>query len=209
MAQANSDNSTRAPIDSTRRVFLSQAAGVAIGATAAVVATKAVALPADDGELLKLEELIFEQHEKAAAYDDEIIRLSAIWTAKSNRLYEEALAAEKRSGIFLSAQERWKIVADIPECVEHSRLCNLQEPFSIKMEALIKQMFATPTHTAEGRRAKVIVLLRCVMGDEWCHVDEKTEYQEFMARSLLIEFIGGEPGEAMRDQFALEPETDH
>ncbi len=46
MAQADSHNSTR-------RAFLSNAAG----ATAALVATKkAVALPADDGALLKLEE---------------------------------------------------------------------------------------------------------------------------------------------------------
>jgi hypothetical protein len=81
-------------------------------------------------------------------------------------------------------------------------MCELQEPFTIKMGALVEQMFATPAHTAEGRRAKVIVLLGCVMGDDWRHVDEKTEYQELMARSLLIEFIGGEPGEAMRDQFA-------
>jgi len=34
------------------------------------------------------------------------------------------------------------------------------------MDALIKQMFATPAHTAEGRRAKVSVLLGCVMGDD-------------------------------------------
>src|SRR5258708_33715547 len=102
----------------------------------------------------------------------------------------------------MSAQERWKIVADIPECIEHNRLCELQEPFANKMGALIKQLFATPAHTAEGRRAKVIVLLGCVMGHEWRHVDEKTEYRELMARNLLIEFIGGEPGEAMRDQFA-------
>ena len=198
-----SDRSIAAPADptSTRRRFLSQAAGVAIGATAAVVATKAVALPADDSELLKLEEQIFEQHEKATAYDDEIIRLSAIWTAKSDRLYREALGAEKRSGIFLNAQERWRIVTDIPECVEHSRLCELQEPFMIKKDALIKQMFATPAHTADGRHAKVTVLL-LVMGDDWRRGDRATEYRELMARNLLIEFIGGEPGEAMRDQFA-------
>jgi hypothetical protein len=70
------------------------------------------------------------------------------------------------------------------------------------MGALIKQMFATPAHTAEGRRAKVTVLLGCVMDDDWGHVDEMTDYPQLMARSLLIEFIGGEPGEAMRDQFA-------
>src|SRR6476659_1748676 len=102
----------------------------------------------------------------SAAYDDEINRLSEIWTAESRRLYEEALAAEVRSGIFRTPQERWKLVTDIPECIEHNRLCNLQEPFLAKMSALIKQMFATPAHTAEGRRAKVIVLLRCVMRDE-------------------------------------------
>ena len=54
-------------------------------------------------------------------------------------------------------------------------------------------MFATPAHTAEGRRAKVTVLL-LVMGDDWRHADEATEHQELMARNLLIEFIGGEPG---------------
>jgi hypothetical protein len=202
MAQADSNNST----SSSRRRFLAVAAAASAVSASALAAA---AMPAhqacavsDDSELVKLEELIFEQREKAAVYDDEIIRLSAIWTAESHRLYEEALAAEVRSGIYRTPQERWKLVTDIPECIEHNRLCNLQEPFLTKMGALIEQMFATPAHTAEGRRAKVIVLLRCVLGDEWCHVDEKTEYQEFMARSLLIEFIGGGPGEAMRDQFA-------
>jgi hypothetical protein len=80
-------------------------------------------------------------------------------------------------------------------------LCELQESFTIKMEALMKQMWATPAHTAEGRRAKVTVLL-LVMGDDWRRGDRATEYRELMARNLLIEFIGGEPGEAMRDQFA-------
>src|SRR6476660_7824582 len=136
MAQASSNNSTRAPIDSTRRGFLSQAAGMAVGATAAVVATKAAALPADDSGLIRLEEEIFEHHEKAAAYDDEIVRLSAIWNAESHRLYQEALAEEHRRGIYLSAQERWKLVTDIPECIEHNRLCELQEPLLIKKHAL-------------------------------------------------------------------------
>ena len=124
------------------------------------------------------------------------MRLAKIWNAESRRLYDEALAAEHKRGIYLSPEERWKLVANIPECIEHNRLCQLQEPFTVKMDALIKQMFATPAHTPEGRRAKVLVLLGCIMGDDW------TEYREFMARSLLIEFIGGEPGESMRDQFA-------
>jgi hypothetical protein len=70
------------------------------------------------------------------------------------------------------------------------------------MDALIKQMFATPAHTAEGRRAKVIVLLGCVLGDDWRRVDEETDYPEQMARTMLIEFVGGEPAAQLRDQFA-------
>jgi len=69
------------------------------------------------------------------------------------------------------------------------------------MDALVKEMFATPAHTAEGRRAKAEVLLGCIMGDDWRHVDKETDYPELMARKLLIEFIGGEPGESLRDQF--------
>jgi hypothetical protein len=38
-------------------------------------------------------------------------------------------------------------VTDMPECREHNRLCRLSEPFYVKMEALINQMFATPAHT--------------------------------------------------------------
>jgi hypothetical protein len=94
------------------------------------------------------------------------------------------------------------MVTDLPACIEHNRLSNLQAPFYQRMEALIEQMFATPAHTAEGRRAKVSVLLGCILGNEWRGVDETTEWPELMARNLLIEFIGGEPGEMLRDQFA-------
>src|SRR5260370_1001184 len=149
MAQANTDNST-----TSRRRFLTVAAvASAVSASALAAATmpehQACTASQDDSALVKLEELIFEQHEKAAAYDDEIVRLSAIWNAESHRLYQEELAAEIRSGIYLSPQERWKLVTDIPECIEHNRLCELQEPFNVKMNALIKQMWATPAHTAE------------------------------------------------------------
>jgi len=152
--------------------------------------------------LIKLEEQIFEQYERATAYDDEILRLSEIWTAEGRRLYEESLAREVETGTYLTADERWKQAMEIPECREHSRLSKLQEPFFAKMDALIKEMFATPAHTAEGRRAKATVLLGCILGDDWRHTDDETEYPELMARNLLIEFVGGEPGEMLRDQFA-------
>lgn len=94
------------------------------------------------------------------------------------------------------------MTTDLPECVEHSRLCGLQEPFYMRMDTLVKQMFATPAHTAEGRRAKATVLLGCVLGDDWRRTDAQTDYPEMLARRLLIEFIGGEPGEMLRGQFA-------
>jgi hypothetical protein len=69
------------------------------------------------------------------------------------------------------------------------------------MDALIKQMFAIPAHTADGHRAKATVLLTCIMGSEWTETDKDADYDVEMARKLLIEFIGGEPGEMLRDQF--------
>jgi hypothetical protein len=198
MSQANSTNTTGGV---GRRAFLSVSASAA-AAVAAVAVSKAVALPLDDSALVKLEEQIFEQYEGACAFDGEIERLSEIWTDKSRQLYNEALSREAQTGVCLTPQERWALVTDMPECREHNRLVNLQRPFYDRMDALIKQMFAIPAHTAEGRRAKVMVLLGCILGDDWRHVDEQTEYPQRMARKLLIELVGGEPGKMLRDQFA-------
>jgi hypothetical protein len=113
MAQATVDNNTR------RRDFLTFTAAVA---TVAMAARPALASPADDSALLKLEEQIFEQYWAATAYDDEILRLGEIWHAESERLYKEALSREVQSGNYLTPEERWDIVTNIPECIEHSRL---------------------------------------------------------------------------------------
>jgi hypothetical protein len=191
MAQATVDTNTR------RRDFLALTAACA---TAVMAARPALASPPDDSALLKLEEQIFEQYWAATAYDDEIIRLSEIWTAESKRLYAASLDAEGNSS--LTPQERWDIVTKLPECVEHDRLCRLHDPHQSKMSALIDEMWAMPAHTPEGRRAKVQVLLACILGDEWTAIDERTGDDELMARNLLIEFVGGEPGAQLRDQFA-------
>jgi hypothetical protein len=119
-----------------------------------------------------------------------------IWTAESKRLYHESLDPEGNCP--LGPQERWALVTDMPESKEHTRLVGLQGPFFLRMDALIKEMFATPALTAEGRRAKATVLLGCILTDDWRRVDAETEYPERMARDLLIEFIGGEPGEMLR-----------
>ena len=169
MSQANSTNTTGGV---GRRAFLSVSAGAA-AAVAAVAVPKAVALPLDDSELVKLEEQIFEQYEGACAFNAEMDRLSEIWTDKSRQLYNEALSREAQGGVYLTPQERWALVTDMPECREHNRLDNLQRPFHDRMEALVKQMFAIPAHMAEGRRAKVSVLLGCILGDDWRQLTSK------------------------------------
>ena len=68
------------------------------------------------------------------AFNDEIIRLSAIWPDKARQLYDEALKKEWQAGVYITADERWKRAMDTPECREHSRLCTLQEPFLARME---------------------------------------------------------------------------
>jgi hypothetical protein len=157
--------------------------------------------PVDDSALLALEEQYFEQKELADSYTDEIVRLAAIWQTESERLYQEALSQEFHTAKYLSPQERWDQVGKIPECVEHSRLCKLQEVHLFKIEELVKQMWAIPALTPEGRRAKVLVALS-MLPDDWRNVDEQTDYGIRETRQLLIEFIGGEPGEQLRDQFA-------
>src|SRR5258708_18615939 len=144
MAKAKTDT-----ITTSRRRFLTVAA---VASAASATALAAAAMPVhqactasqDDSALGKLEELIFEQYQGATAYDDEIIRLSDIWRAEGKRLYEEALSREAQAGTYLTPRERWALVTDMPESREHSRLARLQEPFYARMEALIKQMFATP-----------------------------------------------------------------
>jgi hypothetical protein len=164
-----------------------------------IVAAMPVAAPAmtaDDSMLLKLEEQIFEQYEAAHAHDDEIYRVFEIWTGESKRLCDEATREiiEGRTPS-LTSEQRWDLVKAMPESKEPTRLVGLGEPFFEKMDALIKQMFALPAHTAGGRRAKVAVLISCVMHPEWTESDEDADYDVRMGRRLLIEFIGGEPGQ--------------
>ena len=157
MAQADSNNS----IPSRRRFLTVAAAASAVSATALAAAAMPVQqTPLDDSALLKLEEQIFEQHNLAMAHNDEIRRLSEIWGAESNRLYEEALSREVQAATYLTPDERWAVVTEMTECKEHDRLCGLQEIHVLKMEALVKQMWAIPALTPEGRRAKVLVALR-------------------------------------------------
>jgi hypothetical protein len=174
--------------------------------TAALAAgSKATAsMQPDDSALLKLEEQILEQYEAAHARDDEIYRVFEIWSDEVKRLDREAIVDLLQGRSALTRNERWELVKAMPESKEHSRLVGLGEPFFTRMDALIKQMFAIPAHTADGRRAKAAVLLTCIMPSEWSETDKDADYDIEMARKLLIEFVGGEPAKMLRDQFASE-----
>ena len=186
MPKAAIDNS----ITSRRRFLAVAAASSAVSAGSLAVAAMPAA-PQDDRKLLELEEQIFEQYNGACAFNDEILRLSKIWTDKLIAIRDAALSREVQAGVHLTANERWVIWTDMPEYREHSRMCELQAPFYERMEALIKQMYATPAHTAEGTSAKVLVLLGCILGEDWREHDDEIDYQQLMTRRLLIEFVGG------------------
>jgi len=175
---------------------------IVVAMPVAVPAMPSNAAPLDDAELVKLEEQIFEQYEGAHALDDEIYRVFEIWGDEVKRLDREAIVDHLQGRSALTSDERWQLVKAMPESKEHTRLVELTEPFFARMDALIKQMFAIPAHTADGRRAKVAVLLTCIMPSEWrTETDKDADYDIEMARKLLIEFVGGEPGEMLRDQF--------
>jgi len=188
------------PAIPSRRLFLSQAAGLAAGGTTALALATVSATAdaaANDSALSKLEEEIFEQYEAAHAHDDEIYKVHEIWRDELIRQESEPISSP------LTSKQRWDLVTAMPESKEHTRLVTLGRPFFDRMNALIEQMFAIPAHTAEGRRAKVSVLLSCVMGKEWCLIDKDTDYDVEMTRNLLVEFIGGKPAEQLRDQFSV------
>jgi len=70
------------------------------------------------------------------------------------------------------------------------------------MDKLIKEMWATPAKTSEERRAKVEVFLVCIALPGWQDNDNDADYDVKMARSLLFQLVGGQPGDILADQFA-------
>ncbi|MCK1741227.1 hypothetical protein IVA80_10180 [Bradyrhizobium sp. 139] len=172
--------------------------------SAALVAAPATAVEiVDDSRILALEEQIFQEHELATSHDEEIIRLQIIrlqnvYAGELKRLHDE-LDADMSS---LTRDEIWQRVKALPESIEQTRLVKLTDPHHRKVEALISELWPIRAQTAEGRRAKFLVLLSCIMGNEWCLVDEPTDWHRRMARDLMIEMVGGEPAKQLQDQFA-------
>jgi hypothetical protein len=149
--------------------------------------------------LMTLEKQIFEAYDAAHAYTEEIERCMSVWRDEWLRLDAEARAA----GIQLanhgldSVNERCAA-----EIAEQNRLTALQTPHYERMDELIKEMWAIPARTSDERRAKVWVLLVCIMRDDWRGHDDAADYDIRMARKLLIEFVGGQPADILADQFA-------
>jgi hypothetical protein len=128
MSQANSNHTTPAPADSSRRRFLTVAAAAsAVSAgSLAVAAMPTAALQAcsisDDSMLLKLEERIFQHKAAIDAMEPEADRLDGIWSRENHRLHDEFEAT--RTGPTFS--ERKAIVEGMPEYLECMRLRHLQ-----------------------------------------------------------------------------------
>ena len=184
---------------------------VALPIAAAIpVAAPAMAVPAsgngasgrnnahDDGRLLEAVDRIFKLRDVIDESNPEIIRLEEIWTAEMIRLYEEDLTGEHP----LSSPERRAIVAAMPECIEHTRLVELQRPYYDAQDELIKQVLSTTALTPKGKQEKFFVLLNCIMPDEWREDDRRADYDIKQARNFMIDLIGGEVAEQLREQFA-------
>jgi len=148
------------------------------------------AMEEGDNQILDIAAKIFDLREEIVDLDPEIDRLAGIWLAETSRLRG------------LDRATRTAIVAAMPECIEHTRLVDLQNSLSEKQGELVKQVMAIPAQTRKGRAEKFFVLLACVMPTEWSEADENANYDIKIARNFMIELIGGETADELRDQFA-------
>jgi hypothetical protein len=142
-------------------------------ATLAGAPSIAVAALGDDSQLLALESKIYEAHDAATAYDEDIWRCVHAWRDELERLEAEVEAGRSN----LTAHERWELVKQMPEAAEQKRLAGLQDPHYARMDKLIKEMWTIPALTPEGRRAKVEVLLTCIMPNGWQDSDKDADYE--------------------------------
>jgi hypothetical protein len=153
----------------------------------------------DDAKLLELEEKTFDLIHAIDEFNPEIKQSREIWAGEMARLQDASFAGESALG-----EAEWiAAVQAMPEHIEHTRLCNLQAPLDEEAGRLVKQMWDIPARTPEGRRAKFLVLLAYFMPIEWSETSDKVADCDIeYARKFMIEMVGGEPAEQLRDQFA-------
>jgi hypothetical protein len=152
----------------------------------------------DDGRLLEAVDRIFKLRDVIDEFDPEIRRLQEIWSEEMLRLYKASLTGE----CTLSKEEQLAAVKAMPECIEHTRLVKLQRPHRDAQDALIEQVMSTPALTPKGKMEKFFVLLNFIMPADWRDDDKRADYDIKKARNFMIELIGGEEAEQLREQFA-------
>ncbi|WP_338821972.1 hypothetical protein [Bradyrhizobium septentrionale] len=77
----------------------------------------------------------------------------------------------------------------MPEFKDYNRLVSRAQPHRDRVNAIINEMRSIKAETADGRRAKVSVLLNCVMSREWLKADDKAEWEIKQAREFLFELV--------------------
>jgi hypothetical protein len=78
----------------------------------------------------------------------------------------------------------------------------LQRPHLDAQDELIKKVLSTPALTRKGKQEKFFVLLNFGLPDEWREDDRRAHYDIKQARNFMIDLIGGEVAEQLREQFA-------
>jgi hypothetical protein len=197
---SSSDGRGRATV--TRRLAMNMIVNAAaIAAATTAVTASPIEQRSADAALLEMEEQIFQHNEAAEAINPELDRLGAIWRGEMKRLYEAAVVA---GNVVETEDRRLEQVLAMSERTEHGRLIDLQDAQWDAADELLEKMWALPAQTPEGKRSKLLVLLGHILGEEWRHQDdhEKTSYAIMQARRLMIELVGGEPAQQLRDQFA-------
>ncbi|KRR20350.1 hypothetical protein [Bradyrhizobium retamae] len=166
--------------------------------TGATIPAAALAI-IEDQPLLDLERDILEAYRQATIDDDEISECVHAWRDEWLRLDCEV----KEGRIKMTQDEVSEAIGRMPEVARQAELNRLAQPHFDRLDELVKEMWAIPARTAEGKRAKLEVLLTCIAGAGWLDNDKDADYDVRMTRSLILELLGGEQAERFKEQFAV------
>ena len=150
----------------------------------------------DDSRLLEIENEIFELKEEIEKFHPELARLQEIWTDEMVRLCRAPLAAKQRRAPCrrrgYAGVHRAQSISQTAEALHRSGP-------SVNRSDVVD----TPACTAEGKRAKVLVLFGYIMCDDvWRENNADADWDIKQARDLMIELVGRQPSAQLRDQFA-------
>ena len=185
MAQADFNNSTNAPVDQTRRGFLSNAASIAAGGTVLAMATTH---PAPAIASQRVPDPILEASEgHKAAY--------VAFTAELGRQYalEKELPKERRKSS-IDAWETKIVEADDPRWIEAEKA--VRQASEAETDAAIKLVDVRPCTTAGILALLEYVLLCERRGDAWPQGladdnDKDRSWYYFMIENVATALAGG------------------